>query len=66
MEGLSETQEMRGTRMSVNINAKGYAQWEVAVEYETPEETSKQLGVAVESIRALIKEKGLTEACAAV
>lgn len=60
-----EKSETMRTRMHVSVNAKGYAQWEVTAEYDTPETAAKQLGSAIDGVRAVIKEKGLTEASAA-
>jgi len=53
------------TRMNVGITAKGHAQWDVTVEYPTPQEAERNLGEAIDRVRAVIKEKGLAEAGAA-
>jgi len=58
-------EKMNRTRMNVSTTAKGLAQWEVTAEYGTPEETAKALSEAIDNVRAVIKEKGLTEASAA-
>jgi hypothetical protein len=51
-----------GCRMSIDLTAKGFAQWGLSVRYATPEETDANLKEAIDRIRATIKEKGLTEA----
>jgi hypothetical protein len=49
------------TRMNVGVTAKGAAQWDVTAEYATPEATKKCLSEAIDAVREVIKEKGLTE-----
>jgi len=49
------------TKMNVSITAKGFAQWEITVEYPTPEESAKYLSEAIDKVRETIKAKGLTE-----
>lgn len=49
------------TRMNVSLTAKGLAQWDVTAEYDTPEETAKQLSKAIDLCRQVIKSKGITE-----
>ena len=55
----------RRTRMNIDITAKGLAQWSVTAEYDTPEDAAKYLSEAIDKVRQIIKEKGLTEAGAA-
>jgi tripartite-type tricarboxylate transporter receptor subunit TctC len=50
------------TRMNVSITEKGKAQWDVTAEYETPEETDRNLREAITRIRAAVKDAGLAEA----
>jgi len=50
------------TRMNVSITAKGLAQWDTTAEYPTPEQAKQALGEAIDGVREIIKEKGLTEA----
>ena len=49
------------TRMNVSLTAKGLAQWDVTAEYDTPEKTADELGKAIDLLRGVIKNKGLTE-----
>jgi hypothetical protein len=51
-----------GCRMSIDLTAKGLAQWGISVRYATPEETGANLKEAIDLIRAALKEKGLVEA----
>jgi hypothetical protein len=51
-----------GCRMSIDLTAKGLAQWGLSVRYATPEEADTNLKEAIDRIRATLKEKGLTEA----
>jgi translation initiation factor 2 alpha subunit (eIF-2alpha) len=57
-----EQQTNKRTRMNVSITAKGAAQWDVTAEYETPEETHRNLNSAIERVRQSIKDAGLKEA----
>jgi hypothetical protein len=51
-----------GCRMSIDLTAKGLAQWGLSVRYATPEEADNNLKDAIDRIRVTLKEKGLTEA----
>lgn len=50
------------TRINVSISAKGLAQWDCTCEYDTPEKSIEEMSKAIDQIRALLKEKGLSEA----
>jgi hypothetical protein len=50
------------TRMNISITAKGHAQWDVTAEYENPETAADNLSGAIDLVRKIIREKGLTEA----
>lgn len=53
------------TRINLSLTAKGLVQWDCTCEYDTPEETEKQLSKTIDLIKKLIEEKGLKEAGAA-
>ena len=59
---LSETQLETYTSFDVSLNAKGLVQWEVKTKYATTEKSEEELAKAIDSIRNVLKEKGLTEA----
>jgi hypothetical protein len=48
--------------MNVSITAKGQAQWDVTAEYSSPKETAENLSEAIDTVRKIIKDKGLVEA----
>jgi len=54
------------TRMNVSLTAKGFAQWDVTAEYDTPEKTAEELGTSIDLLRGIIKSKNLTEVGASV
>jgi len=54
--------DCKRTRMNVSTTAKGFAQWDITVEYPTPEEAACHLGDAIDKVRETIKAKGLPEA----
>lgn len=47
-------------RMNLAQTAKGLVTFDVTAEYETPEETQKNLSDALDRVIATCKEKGLT------
>jgi hypothetical protein len=51
-----------GCRMSIDLTAKGLAQWGLSVRYATPLDADINLREAIDRIRLILKEKGLTEA----
>lgn len=48
------------TRIKLSQTSKGLIQWEISAEYDTPEKTIEMLGEAVNRVKNLIDEKGLT------
>jgi single-stranded DNA-binding protein len=60
-EGVMEETNKR-VRMNVSTTAKGLAQWEVTCEFESVEEAKANLSAAIDAVRNVIKDKGLTEA----
>jgi hypothetical protein len=48
-------------RMNISVNAKGKAQWDLTAEYDTPEETERNLREGIRLIRAAIKAEGMEE-----
>ena len=47
------------TRINLSQTAKGLIQFEVTVEYPTPEESAEKLGRAIDRVREVAKAKGL-------
>lgn len=58
---MEATQQTR-VRMNVSLTAKGYGQWDVTSEFPDLEQTSKNLSAAIDSVRAILAEKGIPEA----
>ena len=50
------------TRINISINAKGFAQWDLTCEYDTPEKSLEEMSKTIDMVRALLKEKGIEEA----
>jgi len=61
-EALEKVSEVERVKMTVNTTAKGMAQWEVTVDFPSVEESAKNLNNAIDRVRTIIAEKGLTEA----
>lgn len=57
---MPETTNKR-VRINLSETAKGLIQWDITAEFETVEETKKALSEAIDAVREVIKEKGLTE-----
>lgn len=51
-------------RINLSQTVKGLVQFDITAESESVEESKKMLAEAVDSARAVIKEKGLTEVSA--
>lgn len=49
-------------KLDVNLNAKGLAQWEVAVNFPTLEDSSKNLEGAIKTVKKIIADNGYKEA----
>lgn len=49
------------TRMAISLTAKGFAQWDVTCEYDTPEKSAEMMRAAIDMVRSVIAEKGLKE-----
>lgn len=62
MEEVSTSQK----RVSINLSqtSKGLVQLDITAESESVEESKKILSEAIDSARAVIKEKGMTEVSA--
>jgi hypothetical protein len=54
-------QSNKRVRINISLMAKGLVQWDITSEFESLEETKKNLADAINSVREVIKEKGLTE-----
>lgn len=62
MEEVSTSQKR--VRINLSQTAKGLVQFEITAESESVEESKKILSEAIDSARAVIKEKGMTEVSA--
>lgn len=62
MEEVSTSQKR--VRINLSQAAKGLVQLDIAAESESVEESKKILSEAIDSARAVIKEKGMTEVSA--
>lgn len=49
-------------KLDVNLNAKGLAQWEVAVNFPTLEDSSRNLDGAIKTVKKIIADNGYKEA----
>lgn len=59
---MDATAESR-VRMNIKTTAKGLAQLDVTVEFATVGESEKAMGDAIDSLRNVLKAKGIKEAC---
>jgi hypothetical protein len=50
------------TRIKLSQSTKGVVTWEISAEYDTPEKSIEMMSKALDKVKALIKEKGLTTA----
>lgn len=50
------------TRIKLSQSTKGVVTWEISAEYDTPEKSIEMMSQALDKVKALIKEKGLTSA----
>jgi len=50
------------TRIKLSQSTKGVVTWEISAEYDTPEKSVEMMSQALDKVKALIKEKGLTPA----
>lgn len=62
MEEVSTSQKR--VRINLSQTSKGLVQLDVTAESESVEESKKILSEAIDSARAVIKEKGMTEVSA--
>jgi hypothetical protein len=53
------TESNTRTRINLGQTAKGLVQFDITCEYDTPEESLKQMEIAVNKTRELIKKLGL-------
>ena len=49
-------------RFNLSITAKGLVQWDITSEFPSVLESKDNLSLAIDEVRALIKDKGLVEA----
>jgi hypothetical protein len=58
---MEENESNKRTRMNASLTAKGFVQWDITAEYDTPELTAEMLGKAIDLERKVLKDKGLEE-----
>jgi hypothetical protein len=58
---MVEEKTNKRMRMNVSITAKGKAQWDVTAEYDTPEETERNLREGIRLVREAVRAEGLEE-----
>ena len=56
-------EESSRVRFNISTTAKGLCQWEITSEFPSVMEAKDNLSKAIDEVRLLIKEKGLTEVC---
>lgn len=59
---METTENNTRVRINFSLTAKGKVQWEITSEFPTLEESEKNMRDAIDSIRKIIEEKGLSEA----
>lgn len=62
MEGTKTTESNTRTRINISLSAKGFAQWDLTCEYDTPEKSLEEMGKTIDMVRNLLKDKGIQEA----
>ena len=65
MEETKVTENNTRTRINISLTARGFAQFDLTTEYDTPEKSIEEMSKAIDMVRNLLKEKGLQEAGAA-
>jgi hypothetical protein len=59
---MEERKENQRVRLNFSQNSKGHVQIDCTVEFETVEECGEAMRKIIDEARAVIKEKGMTEA----
>lgn len=60
---MAETNETSTrVRMNLSLTAKGKVQWDITSEFPTVEDAAENLSKAIDSVRKVIADKGLSEA----
>lgn len=60
---MAETTESNSrVRINFSLTAKGKVQWEITSEFPTLAEAEQNMATAIDSVRKLIADKGLSEA----
>lgn len=62
MENTETTETNTRTRIKLSQSTKGVVTWEISAEYDTPEKSVEMMSQALDKVKALIKDKGLTPA----
>mgnify|MGYP004527359719 FL=1 len=50
------------TRINISTNSKGFAQFDLTCEYDTPELSVQEMSKTIDMVRDLLKQKGMAEA----
>lgn len=59
---MEQTMSQTSVKLDVNLNAKGFAQWEVGVNFPSLEDSSRNLDAAIKSVKKIIADNGYKEA----
>ena len=62
MEEAKTTESNTRTRINISLSAKGFAQWDLTCEYDTPEKSLEEMSKTIDMVRNLLKDKGIQEA----
>lgn len=62
MEDTKVEETNTRTRIKLSQSTKGVVTWEISAEYDTPEKSVEMMSLALDKVKNLIKEKGLTPA----
>ena len=62
MDNTETTETNTRTRIKLSQNTRGVVTWEISAEYDTPEKSVEMMSQALDKVKALIKDKGLTPA----
>ena len=62
MENTETTETNTRPRIKLSQSTRGVVTWEISAEYDTPEKSVEMMSQALDKVKALIKDKGLTPA----
>lgn len=59
---MDEKNQETRVKLGLNLNAKGFVQWEIVSEFPTIEDSEENLKKSLEAIKKIIAEAGYKEA----